>query len=226
MNNGSLLDDRVLVLDQATPGTGPIAPAVDKQLSPRSVTYLTLDTNIRNKVDNNFIPTINAQNESSQQYVNDKYVNFTGREQISPTVVEQINLKGIELKVEIAPTLPSIIAVPEQIKSLWNNLVSNAVKYTPDGGQIRILLKMGTDNALDGIVSDTGIGIPEEAQERLFSEFYRASNAKELEISGTGLGLVIIKRILHGLNGDINLQSRVNEGTTFHFWIPTHPALS
>ena len=139
---------------------------------------------------------------------------------------EQINLKGIELKVEIAPTLPSIIAVPEQIKRLWNNMVSNAVKYTPDGGQIRILLKMGTDNALDGIVSDTGIGIPEEAQERLFSEFYRASNAKELEISGTGLGLVIIKRILHGLNGDINLQSRVNEGTTFHFWIPTHPALS
>jgi len=94
MNNGSLLDDRILVLDSAIPGSGPISPVIDQQLSPRSETYLTLDTNIRNKVDNNFIPIINAQNESSQQYVNDKYVNFTGREQITPTVVQQINLKG------------------------------------------------------------------------------------------------------------------------------------
>ncbi len=92
--NSSLLDNRILTLDQATPGTGPIAPVTDKMLSPRSDTYLTLDHNIRSKVDNNFVPIINAQNESSQQYVNDKYINFTGREQISPTVVEQTNLKG------------------------------------------------------------------------------------------------------------------------------------
>ena len=94
--NGSLLDNRVLTLDQATPGAGPIAPVTDKMLSPRSDTYLTLDHNIRTKVDNSFIPIINAQNESSQQYINDKYVNFTGREQISPTLVEQTNLKGHE----------------------------------------------------------------------------------------------------------------------------------
>ena len=94
--NGSLLDNRVLTLDQATPGAGPIAPVIDQMLSPRSDTYLTLDHNIRTKVDNNFKPIINAQNESSQQYVNDKYVNFTGREQITPTVVEQTNLKGHE----------------------------------------------------------------------------------------------------------------------------------
>ena len=93
-NNGSLLDNRVLTLDQATPGTGPIAPTMDIKLSPRSETYLTLDHNIRSKVDNNFIPVINAQSENSQQYVNDKYVNFTGREQIAPTIVEQTNLKG------------------------------------------------------------------------------------------------------------------------------------
>ena len=94
--NGSLLDNRILTLDQATPGTGPIGPAIDKMLSPRSETYLSLDHNIRSKVDNNFKPIINAQNESSQQYINDKYVNFTGREQISPTIVEQTNLKGHE----------------------------------------------------------------------------------------------------------------------------------
>ena len=93
-NNGSLLDNRILTLDQATPGTGPLGPTIDNRLSPRSDTYLNLDHNIRSKVDNNFTPIINAQNESSQQYVNDKYVNFTGREQISPTVIEQTNLKG------------------------------------------------------------------------------------------------------------------------------------
>jgi hypothetical protein len=92
--SGSLLEDRVLSLDQATPGTGPIAPAIDVKLSPRDETYLSLDHNIRSKVDNNFTPIINSQDVSSQQYVNDKYVNFTGREQINPTVVEQTNLKG------------------------------------------------------------------------------------------------------------------------------------
>ena len=95
-NTGSLLENRVLTLDQATPGAGPIGPAIDKRLSPRSETYLTLDHNIRTKTDNSFLPIINAQDETSQQYVNDKYVNFTGREQIMPTVVEQTNLKGHE----------------------------------------------------------------------------------------------------------------------------------
>ena len=95
-NTGSLLENRVLTLDQATPGAGPLGPVIDQRLSPRSETYLTLDHNIRTKIDNSFIPIINAQNETSQQYVNDKYVNFTGREQIMPTVVEQTNLKGHE----------------------------------------------------------------------------------------------------------------------------------
>lgn len=93
-NTGSLLENHVLVLDQAIPGSGPLGPIIEQRLSPRSETYLELDHNIRTKVDNNFIPIINAQNESSQQYINDKYVNFTGREQIMPTVVEQTNLKG------------------------------------------------------------------------------------------------------------------------------------
>ena len=94
--NDSLLEDRVLSLDQATPGTGPLNSNIDFKLSPRAETFLNIDNNIRSKVDNNFIPTINGQDQSSQQYINTSYVNFTGREQISPTVVEQISLKGHE----------------------------------------------------------------------------------------------------------------------------------
>ena len=88
----SLIENRVLSLNQAQPGTGPIAPVLDIKHNVRPETYLNIDNNIRSKVDNNFVPIINAQDESSQQYVNNAYVNFTGREQIYPTVVEQINV--------------------------------------------------------------------------------------------------------------------------------------
>ena len=88
----SLIENRVLSLNQAQPGAGPAAPVLDVKHNPRPETYFNLDNNILSKVDNNFIPIINAQDESAQQYVNNAYVNFTGREQISPTVVEQINV--------------------------------------------------------------------------------------------------------------------------------------
>ena len=88
----SLIENRVLSLNQAQPGAGPAAPVIDMQHNPRPNTFMNIDNNIRSKVDNNFIPAINAQDESSQQYINNNYVNFTGREQIMPTVVEQINV--------------------------------------------------------------------------------------------------------------------------------------
>ena len=88
----SLIENRVLSLNQSQPGAGPAAPVIDMQHNPRPETFMNMDNNIRSKVDNNFIPTINAQDESSQQYINNHYVNFTGREQIMPTVVEQINV--------------------------------------------------------------------------------------------------------------------------------------
>jgi hypothetical protein len=98
-------------------------------------------------------------------------------------------------------------------------LVSNAIKYTPANGYINIKLDAGPED-ITGEISDTGIGIPEEDQARLFSEFFRAKNAKTLEIPGTGLGLAIVKRILDGLNGSIEVESRVDWGATFRFKIP------
>ena len=92
-NTSSLLPNQILCLDQATPGTGPLGPNTDIQLSPRLDTYLTLEHNIRSKSDNLSVPIINTNQENSQQYVNDKYVNFTDREQYMPTCKQQINLK-------------------------------------------------------------------------------------------------------------------------------------
>lgn len=140
------------------------------------------------------------------------------------TYSEQIDKKKIDLEVKIDHPIPSVIAAPEQIRSIWNNLVSNAVKYTPDHGHIRISINPGPDNTITGEVSDTGIGIHDEDLNKLFTEFYRAKNAIALEVPGTGLGLVIVKRILDGLNGKITVESFVGKGTTFRFVIPvTHP---
>ena len=90
----SLLDNYVLAVDTANPQSGFISPKTINYPGQRSDTYMSQDNNIRSKNDYNFIPTINAQNETSQQYINNYFVNATYRGQISPTVVEQINLKG------------------------------------------------------------------------------------------------------------------------------------
>jgi signal transduction histidine kinase len=109
--------------------------------------------------------------------------------------------------------------VADQVKSVWSNLLSNAIKYTPEGGQIRVLLRRA-DSYLLGQISDTGIGIPDEAKSQLFNEFFRARNAKELNITGTGLGLAIVKQIVEGAGGNIWFESQVGRGTIFSFTLP------
>ncbi len=132
---------------------------------------------------------------------------------------EEINQKSLVLLVKMDKDIPEITAAPEQIKSVWSNLISNAVKYTPDRGEITIGLQY-KDGTLIGRVQDTGIGIPPEDQENLFTEFFRAENAKQAGVPGTGLGLVIVKRIVGGLGGKITVDSKLGSGATFQFRIP------
>jgi len=138
---------------------------------------------------------------------------------IVETCKEIIDQKKIDLKINIVEPIPQINASPEQIKSLWTNLISNALKFTPEGGRVSISLLTKGDHIL-GEVSDTGIGIPITDQEHLFSEFFRAKNAKDQEIPGTGLGLAIVKRILEGIEGEITVESQVGLGSAFKFSIP------
>jgi len=140
-------------------------------------------------------------------------------EQVIEEFREEIDQKGLDLLVEVGKKIPEIGASPEQIKSVWSNLISNAVKFTPDQGKITVGLQY-KDGALIGCVQDTGIGIPLEDQEELFQEFFRARNAKEMGIPGTGLGLVIVKRVVEGLEGEITVKSKPGSGTTFQFRIP------
>lgn len=132
---------------------------------------------------------------------------------------EAADQKGLHIILDADPDVPDVLAAPEQIKSLWCNLISNAIKYTPDKGRITIFLS-AKDGKILGKVSDSGIGIPEEDQEKLFSEFFRARNARREGIPGTGLGLAITKKIVEGLGGGISAKSKLGQGTAFKFWIP------
>lgn len=126
----------------------------------------------------------------------------------------------VDLQVDVGADLPPLRANLEQIKSLWTNLISNAIKYTPAGGHVTIRLNRENGH-LVGAVADTGIGIPPEAQSYIFSEFYRADNAKALTRQGTGLGLAIVKQIVESVGGHIEFNSSPGLGTTFTFTLPT-----
>jgi len=132
---------------------------------------------------------------------------------------EQAKQKELKIYIEIADNIPPVTGTLIQFKSLWTNLISNAVKYTPENGSVTIRLHAEGGNII-GEVHDTGIGIPPEDQERLFVEFFRAQKAKELGIQGTGLGLVIVKRVVEGVGGEITVQSEPDHGTIFTFSIP------
>ncbi len=115
--------------------------------------------------------------------------------------------------------LPHVCGDPVSINMVVGNLVSNAVKYNRPGGAVSVSAHQeGKMVVLE--VSDTGIGIPEEAIPHLFEEFYRVKTEQTQAIPGTGLGLVICKRIIQELHGTIDVRSKQGEGTTFIIHLP------
>jgi len=106
------------------------------------------------------------------------------------------------------------------LSQIADNLVANAVKYTPAGGSVHVRVARGNPEHVLLRVSDTGIGIPEEELPRLFERFYRASTAVNSSIPGTGLGLAITKALIEGLGGDVVVRSEVGSGTTFDVTLP------
>jgi signal transduction histidine kinase len=125
---------------------------------------------------------------------------------------------GIELDLEAPDELRAVLD-PQRMAQVVDNLVSNALKYTPGGGRVRVGL------AVDGgrvelVVADTGIGIEAADRPRLFTRFFRARHAEEQSIQGVGLGLSITRSIVEGHGGRIEVQSEVGRGSTFRVRIP------
>jgi len=126
--------------------------------------------------------------------------------------------REIDLRSDVGD-VPLVRADRERLAQLVSNLVSNAIKFTPPGGTVtaRTFVE-GGDAVIE--VEDTGIGIPEAEQERLFQRFFRSSTATEQAIPGTGLGLVISKAIAEAMGGGISVRSASGEGTCFKVRIP------
>jgi two-component system phosphate regulon sensor histidine kinase PhoR len=97
--------------------------------------------------------------------------------------------------------------------------LSNAIKYTEPGGIVAVVLRQ-TPEHLVGTVRDTGIGIPPEDQQRVFEEFYRAENARDLSPIGTGVGLAIVRRIIDNWEGTISVESELGLGSKFTLILP------
>ncbi len=127
--------------------------------------------------------------------------------------------KSIELSASFSSDLPSIRGNEQDLNRLFANLVSNAIKYTPENGTVKVKLKR-INSHIRVKVSDTGIGIPEDVREKIFDEFYRTENALKKKISGTGLGLSIARKIAEEHQGYIEVESKVNEGSTFSVTFP------
>jgi light-regulated signal transduction histidine kinase (bacteriophytochrome) len=124
--------------------------------------------------------------------------------------------KDISLEAQIEIASCTICCEKNRIMQVLNNLVSNAIKFTPHGGKVAISLKEVNGEALFS-VSDTGDGIPPESLDKIFDRFWQAQNTKR---QGTGLGLAIAKGIIEKHNGNIWAQSRLGSGSDFHFTLP------
>lgn len=140
-------------------------------------------------------------------------------------VVERFRVPATEKELalefaDLTPNQPFIIpATVDGLDRILDNLISNAIKYTPIGGKVTISLSGITDGA-QVTVEDTGIGIPEDAMKHLFEEFYRAPNARTLEQQGTGLGLVIVKDLVNRFSGRLTVHSTPKVGSRFTVFLP------
>jgi PAS domain S-box-containing protein len=141
-------------------------------------------------------------------------------ESVVDSLKEFAKRKEIELKFEKPEEkLPKIKLDKEKIGLAIQNLIENAITYTLPGGRVTVSLKR-VKKEVEISVSDTGIGIPKDQQKRVFSKFFRGSNAMRMETRGTGLGLYITKNIIEAHGGEIWFESEEGKGTTFHFTLP------
>lgn len=127
---------------------------------------------------------------------------------------QQVSTKLHEIILEIDDSDPVILGDECKIKQVFTNLINNAIKYSPDGGIIKVRIIHEEDQVKIAII-DTGLGIPKDAINKLFTKFYRVDNSDRRKIGGTGLGLSIVQEIVHAHNGEIQVESEYGRGSTF-----------
>jgi two-component system phosphate regulon sensor histidine kinase PhoR len=131
--------------------------------------------------------------------------------------------KDLRVSINLAERIPDVAADRRRLAEILQNLLDNAIQYTPPGGQIMVSASADGDE-VTFTVSDTGIGIPQADQPRIFERFYRVDVARSREVGGTGLGLAIAKHLVEVHGGRIWVDSEVGQGSQFHFTVPIFDA--
>lgn len=144
------------------------------------------------------------------------------------SIAEAVNLleemtaaRNIAVQIQVSSQIGPILVDSRRLAQVFDNLISNAIKYNRDDGEITIIAQYEGDEILIA-VEDTGIGISEEDQSRIFERFFRSRQGVAMKIEGSGLGLAITKAIVQKHGGRIWFESKPDEGTVFYFTLPRH----
>lgn len=132
----------------------------------------------------------------------------------------QADARGITLTFNLPPKLPVLVGDRDKIVLALQNLLGNALKYTPEGGSVTVTAEI-TNGQLTVDVSDTGMGIAPEEAELVFEKFYRSRDQRVGAITGTGLGLAVAREVIRLHHGDISVQSEIDKGSTFTLTVPS-----
>jgi two-component system phosphate regulon sensor histidine kinase PhoR len=144
-----------------------------------------------------------------------------GVQSIAQAHLDRAQAKNHQFTVDLGSTSEKVLvrADEEAIRQILDNLIDNAIKYTPPGGRIHVACR-ASDDAVAIDVRDNGIGIPREDLSRVFERFFRVDKARSREVGGTGLGLSIVKHLVQSLGGKLSVESRLNAGSTFRVSLP------
>ncbi len=183
----------------------------------------SLDTNERQKCIraltqaskrlSDLVSNILKMNKLENQEIKPDISEFRLSDQLAEIIIgyeELFESKGIELECNLEDTV--ISSCPSYLEIVWSNLISNAIKFTEEGGKISISLHRDSKNAIV-TVSDTGCGIVNETGKHIFERFYQGDTSRKSH--GNGLGLALVKKVIDVLGGEISVQSELNKGSIF-----------
>jgi two-component system phosphate regulon sensor histidine kinase PhoR len=136
----------------------------------------------------------------------------------APSTRKDISLRHVDQGA------PTAVTDPERLRRILENLVDNAVKYTPERGRVEVTTSPGPDGSARIEVADDGPGIAPEHQDRVFERFYRVDKARSRELGGTGLGLSIVKHLAEGIGASVTVESEPGKGSRFIVSLPGKPA--
>lgn len=192
----------------------------DEELKTKSINVINLETRRLARLVSDMLSVAEIEAGSMQIESDDIHLEEVFHD-LEADYKPQANKKNIELAISLPPKLPVIQADRDKIVMAMHNLVGNAVKYTPEGGQVDVSVEVAGDRLVME-VSDTGLGITTEDQKRIFEKFYRAQDERMAGIPGTGLGLSLAREVVRLHGGDITVDSEHGKGSTFTLSLPTH----